>query len=65
MTCERVLKKHQKGGESLNLDEAKKMSDIFNNVAQPAATILAVVVAYKLPNKNKKPGNKKQGRRNK
>ena len=35
----------------MNLEDIKKLSEIFNNIAQPIATILAVVVANNIAKK--------------
>lgn len=38
----------------MNLEDIKKLSEIFNNIAQPIATILAVVVANNIAKKKRK-----------
>lgn len=43
----------------MNLDELKKLSEIFNNFAQPLATVIASVVAKQVVSKNSKRRKKK------
>ena len=40
----------------MNLDEMKKASEVFNNIAQPLATLIAAYIGSKVvSNKKKKP----------
>lgn len=38
----------------MNLDEIKKLSEIFNNIAQPIVTLIAAYIGSKLVSNNKK-----------
>ena len=38
----------KRGGKDMNLDDLKKLSEIFNNFAQPIATVIASWVGAKL-----------------
>lgn len=45
----------------MDLDQLKKLSEIFNNIAQPIATVIAALVGTKyLNSKNSKAKRKKK-----
>ena len=47
----------------MNLDEIKKLSEIFNNIAQPIATLIAAYIGSKIvKDKKSKPKKKRKGK---
>ncbi|WP_275890960.1 hypothetical protein [Holdemania massiliensis] len=43
----------------MNLDDLKKLSEVFGNIAQPVATVIAAVLVYKASTA-KKPKKKRR-----
>lgn len=54
-----VIRKEMKN--DMNLDDIKKTSEIFNNIAQPIATLIAAYIGSKLVTSKK--SSKKKGRK--
>lgn len=46
IVCYNIIKKGRR--EKMNLDDLKKLSEIFNNFAQPIATVIASWIGAKL-----------------
>lgn len=44
----------------MDLDELKKLSEIFNNIAQPIATLIAAYIGSKLVNNKESKSKKKR-----
>ena len=50
----------KRGGKDMNLDDLKKLSEIFNNFAQPIATLIDGYIGSKyVSKKSSKKGKKK------
>lgn len=50
----------KRGGKDMNLDDLKKLSEIFNNFAQPIATLIVGYIGSKyVSKKSSKKGKKK------
>lgn len=46
----------------MDLDEIKKLSEIFNNIAQPIATLIAAYIGSKLVKDKKSKSKKRKGK---
>ena len=49
----------KRGGKDMNLDDLKKLSEIFNNFAQPIATLIVGYIGSKYVSKKSKKRKKK------
>lgn len=47
---------------NLDLDEIKKLSEIFNNFAQPIVTLIAAYIGTKLVKDSKSKSKKRKGK---
>ena len=56
--CYNILVK--KGGKDMNLDDLKKLSEIFNNFAQPIATLIVGYIGSKYVSKKSSKKRKKK-----
>lgn len=58
IVCYNIIKKGRR--EKMNLDDLKKLSEIFNNFAQPIATVIASWIGAKLAKSITKSNEKKK-----
>ena len=57
IVCYNIIKE---GGKKMNLDDLKKLSEIFNNFAQPIATVIASWIGAKIAKSITKSNEKKK-----